>query len=378
MNKTLKIILLSIFGILFLTVMIWFAKKNSKSPIEYTTEKAFKATIVNKAVATGKVVPEEEILVKPQIAGILENIYVEEGSKVKKNDLIATVRVVPNIQALNSARGRVENVKIQLKNAEVIYKRNKRLLEKGVISKADFEKFELAYFQAQQDLINAEGDLDIIKRGSTTGLGNVANTNIRATMTGTILEIPIKEGDQVIQSNSFNAGTTIASIADLSKMIFEGKVDEAEVGKLKKGTILNVSLGAIDGKEFKAKLNFIAPKGTEENGAVQFKIKADIKLDSNYFIRAGYSANASIVLERRDSVLAIKESLLRFDKKTEEPYVEVKVGDQKFERRDLKLGLSDGINVEVLEGISLKDEIKVWNKTKKDDEKSRRGGRGRR
>jgi HlyD family secretion protein len=378
MNKTLKIILLSLFGILFLTVMIWFAKKNAKSPIEYTTEKAFKATIINKAVATGKVVPEEEILVKPQIAGILENIYVEEGSKVKKNDLIATVRVVPNIQALNSARGRVENVKIQLKNAEVIYKRNKKLLEKGVISKADFEKFELSYFQAQQDLINAEGDLDIIKKGSTTGLGNVANTNIRATMTGTILEIPIKEGDQVIQSNSFNAGTTIASIADLSKMIFEGKVDEAEVGKLKKGSILNVSLGAIDGKEFKAKLNFIAPKGTEENGAVQFKIKADIKLDSNYFIRAGYSANASIVLERRDSVLAIKESLLRFDKKTEKPYVEVKVGDQEFERRDLKLGLSDGINVEVLKGISLKDEIKVWNKTKKDDEKSRRGGRRRR
>jgi len=195
-------------------------------------------------------------------------------------------------------------------------------------------------------------------------------------MTGVILEIPVKEGDQVIQSNTFNAGTTIASIADLTKMIFEGKVDEAEVGKLKKGSILKVSLGAIDGKEFEAKLNFIAPKGTEENGAVQFKIKADVKLDSNYFIRAGYSANASIVLERRDSVLAIKESLLKFDKKTEKPYVEVKIGDQKFERRDLKLGLSDGINVEVLKGITPKDEIKVWNKAKKDDEQ-RRGGRRR-
>lgn len=377
MNKTTKIILFSIFGILFLTVMIWFAKKNSKSPIEYTTEKAFKATIINKAVATGKVIPEEEIMVKPQIPGIIETIYLKEGDKVKKGDLIATVRVVPNIQSLNSAKGRVANVEIQLKNAEIIYKRNKDLYEKGVISKADFEKFELSYSQAKQDLKNALSDLDIIKKGSTSGLGGVANTNIRATMSGVILEIPVKEGDQVIQSNSFNAGTTIASIADLAKMIFEGQVDEAEVGKLKKGTILKVSLGAIDDKEFEAKLNFIAPKGTEVNGAVQFKIKADVKLDNKYFIRAGYSANASIVLERRDSVLSIKESLLKFDKKTEKPYVEVKVADQKFERRDLKLGLSDGINVEVLKGITVKDEIKVWNKAKKDDEEQRRGGRGR-
>ncbi len=377
MNKTLKIILFSIFGILFLTVMIWFAKKNSKSPIEYTTEKAFKATIINKAVATGKVIPEEEILVKPQISGIIEKIFLEEGTHVEKGDLIATVRVVPNIQALNSAKGRVENIKIQLRNSEIIYNRNKKLFDTGVISKADFEKFELSYSQSKQDLKNALSDLDIIKKGSTSGLGTVANTNIRATMSGVILEIPVKEGDQVIQSNTFNAGTTIASIADLNKMIFEGKVDEAEVGKLKKGTDLKVSLGAIEDKKFAAKLNFIAPKGTEVNGAVQFKIKADVKLDNKFFIRAGYSANASIVLERRDSVLSIKESLLKFDKKTEKPYVEVKVGDQKFERRDLKLGLSDGINVEVLKGVGPKDDIKVWNKAKKDDEQKRGGGRRR-
>lgn len=367
MNKKVKIILLSILGILFLVVMVWFAKKNAKSPIEYETEKPFKATIINKAVATGKVIPLEEVLVKPQIAGIIDKIYVEEGAKVNKNDLIATVRVVPNVQSLNSAIGRVETIKIQLKNSEVNYLRNKALFQKGVISKSDFEKFELPYFQAQQDLKNAESDLDIVKKGSTTGLGQLANTNILATMTGTILEIPIKEGDQVIQSNSFNAGTTIASIADLSMMIFEGKVDEAEVGKLKKDTELTVTLGAIDKKEFKAKLNFIAPKGTEENGAVQFKIKADVKLDDNYFIRAGYSANASIILEQKDSVLSIKESLLKFDKKTEKPYIEVKVGDQKFERRDVELGISDGINVEVLKGISPKDEIKIWNKAKKDE-----------
>ncbi|MCF6212424.1 MAG: efflux RND transporter periplasmic adaptor subunit [Flavobacteriaceae bacterium] len=372
MNKTVKIILFSVFGILFLTVMIWFAKKNAKSPIEYTTEKAFKATIINKAVATGKVVPEEEILVKPQISGIIEGIYVEEGAKVNKGDLIAVVRVVPNIQSLNSAKGRVETVKIRLKNAEINYKRNKALFDKGVISKAEYEGFELPYFQAQQDLRNAQSDYDIIKKGSTSGLSGVANTNIRATMTGTVLEIPVKEGDQVIQSNSFNAGTTIASIADLGKMIFEGRVDEAEVGKLKKGTILNVTLGAIGKKEFKAKLNFIAPKGTEENGAVQFKIKADVRLEKDYFIRAGYSANASIILDRRDSVLSIKESLLKFDKKTENPYVEIKKGDQEFEKREVELGLSDGINVEVLKGVGPDDEIKVWNKAKKEGKRKGR------
>jgi len=378
MNKTVKIILLSTLGILFLVVMIWFAKKNAKSPIDYQTETPFKATIINKAVATGKVVPLEEILVKPQISGIIKKIYLEEGSKVKKGDLIATVRVVPNIQALNSAKGRVANVKIQLKNAKVIYNRNKTLFKQGVISKADFEKAELPYFSAQQDLKNAEGDLDIIKKGSTLGLGNVANTNIRATMTGTILEIPVKEGDQVIQSNSFNSGTTIASIADLNKMIFEGEVDEGDVGKLKKGTILKVSLGAIDKKKFDAKLNFIAPKGTEENGAVQFKIKADVKLDSKYFIRAGYSANATIILDRRDSVLSIKESLLKFDKKTEKPYVEVSVGNQKFKKRNVELGLSDGINVEILKGLNPKDKIKIWNKTEKLDDNQRSGRRRRR
>lgn len=376
MNKTLKIILFSIFGILFLGVMVWFAKKNAKSPIQYTTEKAFKATIIKEAVATGKVIPEEEVLVKPQISGIIETIFLEEGAKVKKGDLIAIVRVVPNIQSLNNAKGRVETVKIRLRNAEVNYNRNKALFDKGVISASEFEKFELPYSQAKQDLKNAKSDLDIIRKGSTSGMGGFANTNIRATMTGTILDIPVKEGDQVIQSNNFNAGTTIATIADLSKMIFEGKVDEAEVGKLKKGTILDISIGAIENKKFKAKLNFIAPKGTEENGAVQFKIKADVQLYEGYFIRAGYSANASIVLERRDSVLSIREALLKFDKKTEKPYVEVKTGDQEFERRDLELGLSDGINVEVLKGISFKDEIKIWNKAKKDDEQRR--GRGRR
>ncbi|MCP4883145.1 MAG: efflux RND transporter periplasmic adaptor subunit [Flavobacteriales bacterium] len=364
-----------IFGSIILAlivVLVWLGKKNSKSPIQYETEKPFKTNIVRKTVATGKVIPLEEVEIKPQISGIIETIYVEEGAKLKKGDLIAKVRVIPDEQALTGAKGRVTKAKLQVNNSKIVYDRNKKLYDGGVISKGEFEGFQLTYNQAKQDLINAQNDYQIIQRGYT-GQGGSANTNIRATTSGMILEIPVKEGYQVIQSNNFNAGTTIASIADMSKMIFEGKVDEAEVGKLGVGIDIEVGLGAIEKKKFPAKLNFIAPKGTEENGAVQFKIKADVILDEEYFVRAGYSANADIVLESKDSVLSIKEALLQFDKKTETPYVEVQTGDQEFERKDLELGISDGINVEIVSGITEDDEIKIWNKTKKDDEDNNRG-----
>ena len=365
MKKTL------IFGgiaLALIAVLIWFGKKNQKSSTEYETEKAFKATIVTKTVATGKVTPLEEVEIKPQISGIIDRIYLEEGAQVKKGDLIATVRVVPNEQNLISAKGNVSNLKLSVGNAKIGYDRNKVLFEKGVIARQEFENAELTYNQAKQNLLNAQNNYQIIRKGSSNSSGS-ANTNIRATTSGMILEIPVKEGYQVIESNNFNAGTTIASIADMSKMIFEGQVDEAEVGKLIEGIEIEVSLGAIDKKKFPAKLNFIAPKGTEQNGAVQFKIKADITLDQAYFVRAGYSANAEIVLEKKDSVLSIKESLLLFDKKTEKPYVEVETGDQEFEKRDVELGISDGINVEILSGVTMDDEIKIWNKTSKKDKK---------
>lgn len=367
MSKKAKIILI-IIGVFFIAALVWFGKKNSKSIIQYETEKPFKTTILKKTVATGKVTPLEEIEIKPQITGIIDKILLLEGAKVVKGDLIATVRVVPNEQSLISAKGRVDNIKIILDNAKIALDRNKNLFERGVISKQEFENIELNYNQTMQDLKNAQNDYQIIKSGSS-GAAGAANTNIYAQMTGTILEIPVKEGDQVIQSNNFNAGTTIASIADMNKMIFEGKVDESEVGKLINGSEIEVSIGAIEGKKFPAKLTFIAPKGTEEAGAVQFKIKADVLLDDSYFIRAGYSANADIVLEKKENVLAIKEALLRFDSKTEEPYVEVKKADGTFEKRTLKLGTSDGVNVQILKGLKMEDQIKIWNKTTKEDEK---------
>ena len=368
MSKRAKIIL-GIIILFFMAALVWFGMKNKRNIIQFETESPFKTTIVKKTVATGKVTPLEEIEIKPQITGIIDKILLLEGARVNKGDLIATVRVVPNEQSLLSARGRVDNAKLRINNSEISYKRNKQLFDKGVIARAAYESVELAFDQAKQDLKNAENDYQIINKGYS-GSGATANTNIIAQMSGTVLEIPVKEGDQVIQSNNFNAGTTIASIADMSKMIFEGKVDESEVGKLINGTDIEVSIGAIEGIKFPAKLNFIAPKGTEEGGAVQFKIKADVTLDDKYFIRAGYSANADIVLEKRDSVLSIKEALLKFDRKTEEPYVEVQTEEGKFEKRTLKLGTSDGVNIEVLEGVTLEDKIKVWNKAKKSDAKN--------
>ncbi len=357
-----KYVLLGILILGALWAAAWFVQTNSKSAITYETKSPFIADIEQKTVATGKVIPEDEVEIKPQISGILEKIYMKEGAEVKAGDLIATIKVVPNEQALNQAQGRVRNAEIALANSKIEFDRNKKLFDKGVISSQAFNNLKLQYDQAVQELENAKADYQIIRRGSAGGSSS-ANTNIRATVDGTILEIPVEEGDQVIQSNNFNDGTTIATIADLGKMIFEGQVDEGEVGKLELGMPLEISLGAIEDKKFDAKLRFIAPKGIEEAGAVQFKIEGDVNIEDDFLIRAGYSANASLVLEKRDSVLVIPEALLQFDKKTDDPYVEVAVGDQEFERRDIEIGISDGVNVEVLSGITESDEVKIWNKT---------------
>lgn len=369
MKKVTKYVLISVLVIGVLFSAAYFAKTNSKSAVTYKTEKLFKTTIEKETVVTGKVIPEDEVEVKPQISGIIDRILVEEGDKVAAGDLIARIKVVPNEQSLNSAEGFLKKAQIALNTQQKEYNRNRKLYEKGIISNVEFTAFELQYNQAKQDVLNAQNDLKIIKEGSVGG-SSAANTNIRATVAGTVLEIVVKEGDQVINPNSFNAGTTIAAIADLGKMIFEGKVDEAEVASLRVGAPLKVSLGAIEDQELDANLTFIAPKGTEEQGSVQFKIEADMELNDSIFVRAGYSANASLVLDKKEDVLALREALIQFDRKTQDPYVEVMIGDQKFERREVKLGISDGVNVEILEGVAQEDEVKVWNRTeeKEDDD----------
>ncbi len=362
MNKFVKYGLIGVLVLGAMWAATYFIKTNSKSAITYETTTPFTSTIERKTVATGKVIPQEEIEIKPQITGIIERILKEEGDNVKVGDLIATIRVVPNEQALNQARGRVRNAELALNTIKIEYDRNKKLYDRGVISNQSFVDLQLQYDQAEQELKNSKVDYQIILKGSAGGATN-ANTNILATVYGTILEIPVEVGDQVILANNFNDGTTVATIADLGKMIFEGQVDEGEVGKLEVGMPLEISLGAINDKTFDATLKFIAPKGVEEAGAVKFKIEGDVTVNDSILIRAGYSANASLTLEKKEDIMVIPEALLQFDRETDKPYVEIATGDQQFERREIEIGISDGVNVEVVSGLEMEDEVKIWNKT---------------
>ena len=347
-------------GLLF--SIAYYIKTNSRSAITYETEQLKYKTIEDKIVATGRVVPEDEVNIVPQISGIIQEIFVDEGDQVKAGDLLAKIKVIPNEQTLNSAEGRVKTTQIILQNSEKEYNRNKKLFEKGIISEQDFNSIELRYNQDKQSLENAKSDLQIIRLGSIGGSA-LTNTNVRSTISGTILQVPVKEGDQAIEANTFNPGTTIATVADLNKMIFEGRVDEGEVSKLKTGLPLKIEIGAIEDKVYDAKLTLIAPKGIEVAGAIQFQIEGEVYLDDEYIIRAGYSANATIVTQTKENVLAIDEYLLQFDNKTKEAFVEIEISDQNFEKRQIEVGISDGVFAEVLSGVTINDKIKVWNKT---------------
>lgn len=362
MKKRVTIIILLLIVLAFGGAMYYLYQKNAEDPITYETEVPTTQTIIKKTVATGSILPLEEVLIKPNISGVIEEIYVEGGDYIKSGDLLAKIKIVPNLSALNDARNAIDNTKISVDDERRNYERQKTLFDKGVISKVDLERAEVTYEQARQSYSAANKRYDIVKTGTTKGFGNSANTLIRATVSGMVLDVPVEVGNQVIESNNFNEGTTIAAIADVDKMIFEGKIDESEVGKVKENLPLEITVGAIENKVFPAVLDYIAPKGKAENGAIQFEIKGTLKKQDSVFIRAGLSANASIILARADSVLSIKEALVQFDNKTKEPFVEIAIGDQKFERKNISLGISDGINVEVKSGLSLDHKIKVWNK----------------
>jgi len=367
--KNIGIIVL-ILGLLF--AIAYFVRTNSTSAIEYDTTTAFTSSIQKTSVVTGKVIPEDEVEIKPQLNGIIQQILVEEGDVVQNGALIAVIKVVPDERSVYGAQSQVNGARLNVQNAERQMERAKELFAKQIISQQEYEDRSLSFNTAKENLKAAENDLEIIRNGSVSG-SSTANTNIRATVSGTILEIPVKLGDQVIAANNFNAGTSVAIIADLSKMIFEGKVDEAEVGKLEVGQDLKISMAAIPEKEFEAKLKFVAPKGTEEGGAVQFKIEADVTLDENSFVRAGYSANAIMSIGQKENILCINESLLQFNRITDKPFVEILKEDGSFVTKDVEVGISDGINVEILKGVKEGDKIKVWNSVEdEDDDEARR------
>ena len=356
MKKIVKIVLGISLVFLFGWTLYFLYKKSEAKPVVYNIEKPLVANIIKKTVATGSVVPRKEIAIKAKVSGIIEKVFVEAGKQVKTGDVIARVKIIPDMVNLNNAESRVNRAKISFENSKRDFERSKQLYEQKVIPETDFQVAQLNFSTSQEELEASENNLALIKEGSNKKMGNITNTLVRSTITGMVLDVPVKEGNSVIESNTFNEGTTIASVADMGEMIFEGKVDESEVGKIKPGMDLILKIGAIENKEFKAKLEYIAPKGVEENGAIQFQIKAAVTLSDDFFIRAGYSANADIVLDRRDSVLAIKESLLTIS--GDSTYVEVEKDSQIFEKRIIKTGLSDGINIEVLDGIKKEDKLK--------------------
>ncbi|NMH27119.1 efflux RND transporter periplasmic adaptor subunit [Flavobacterium silvaticum] len=361
MKKGVTIVVLVFIALVFCGSLYYLYAKNKQSPIVFETETPENRTIVKNTIATGNIVPDEEVLIKPNISGIIEKVFIKAGDHIKAGDPIAQIRVVANVSSLSSSQNQVTSAKIALDNEEKIYQRQKTLFDKGVISANDYQVSETAWKQAKQTYASARQGLDIVKTGTTAGLGNYANTMIRSTVNGMVLDVPVKVGNQVIESNNFNEGTTIATLADVGRMIFVGKVDESEVGRIHENLPVEITVGAIENKKFDAVLNYIAPKGKTENGAIQFEIKGALKNRDTTFIRAGLSANASIILDKAENVLSIKEALVQFDPKTQKPFAEIMTGDQKFERRELELGVSDGIYVQIKNGVKAGEKIKVWN-----------------
>lgn len=358
-SKTILIILLIV--VFFTGALVYLWNREQKKPVEFGTKKASVETIILSTVASGKVSPKEEVLIRPNIPGIIDEIYVEAGDTITAGDPIAKIKVIPTIGNLQSASNNVTSAKIDLDTEKKIFKRQQMLFDKGVISANDFDKSKATYEQANQRWISATENYDIIKTGTAKGFQKLANTLVRATVSGVVLQVPVEEGVQVIPSNNFNEGTELATVADIRKMIFKGTVDESEVGKIKEGMLITINIGALPDLKFETSLDYISPKGVEENGAVQFDIEAAIKVPEHTILRSGLSANASIILDKAADVLAINESLLQYDKETKKTYVEVLVGEQEFEKKDVVLGISDGIMVEIKEGITKDDEIKDWN-----------------
>lgn len=348
------------FIVVFLGLSGWlgyyFYKKANTDPVVYKTESPFETEIVKKTVATGAIVPRKEVQVKSQVSGIVEELYVEAGEVVKKGQLLAKIRIVPNMVNVNNAETQLQTAKLNFQEARRELERYEKLYAEKVIPEQEFRKYKSDFALKQEALSAAESNLQLVREGSSRKRGQSSNL-VYSTIDGMLLDVPVKVGTSIIERNNFNEGTTIASVADMRSLIFEGKIDESEVGKLKENMDLLLTIGAIEGRVFNATLEYIAPKGVDEEGSIKFPIRAKVLLDEKDFIRAGYSANADIVLDKREKALAIKESMLKFEE--EQPYVEVETSPQVFEKRKIKTGISDGINIEILAGLQKKDKVKV-------------------
>lgn len=359
MKKYTKFIFIGLFVFVLIWTFVFLWKKSRPVRVEYQIVTPVVGTIEKKTVATGKVEPRDEVLIKPQISGIVSEVCKEAGQSVKAGEVLAKVKVIPEMGTLSAAESRVNVAQINLRQTQKEYDRTKELYKGKVIASEEFERAETEWMRAKEELQNAQDNLEIVRDGIAKRSSQFSNTQIRATITGMILDVPIKVGNSVIQSNNFNDGTTIATIADMSDMIFKGKIDETEVGRIKEGMPLTLTIGALQDMKFNAILEYISPKSIEENGAILFEIKAAAEVPDSVFVRAGYSANAEIILDRCQEVLTIPESTVEFQQ--DSTFVQVVTAEEpelELQRRYVKLGLSDGINIQVKEGLTTSDKIR--------------------
>ncbi len=361
MKKFLKIAA----GVLFVALLLstfWFLwRKTRPVKVVYTIVQPKTDTIRQFVVATGKVEPRDEVLIKPQISGIVAEVRKEAGQTVRKGDIIATVKVIPEMGQLNSAESRVTVAEISLAQTRREHDRTAALHDKGVVSEEEFEQSRTTLDKALEELQNARDNLEIVQNGITSRYKELSNTQIRSTIDGMILDVPIKVGNSVIQANTFNDGTTIATVADMTNMLFRGKIDETDVGKLHDGMPVKLTIGAMQNVELDARLEYVAPKATEENGVVMFEVKAAVEVPDSIFVRSGYSANANIMIRSREGILTLPESTIEFE--GAKTYVEVLTGaedadPQTFEKREVQIGLSDGINIEITDGLTAQDKVR--------------------
>jgi HlyD family secretion protein len=354
MKKILKIFLFLIFGIILIGTFAFLWNKSRTKEIRYETVTPEIKTLEKKTIITGVVEPRDEIAIKPQISGIIVELYKEAGELVKAGDVIAKVQVIPDIAQLNSGESRLNTTRINLEQAQNNFDRVEKLFQSGVSSKEAFEQAETALRNAKEDYNNAQENLQIIKEGISKSTAKYSNTLVKSTISGMILDVPVKVGNSVIQANTFNDGTTIATIANMNDLIFVGNVDETEVGRINVGNHVNLIIGAMQDRNFDARLEYIAPKGTMENGATLFRVKAAVqKINDDTFIRSGYSANGEIVTEKAENVLTVPEYALEFAADSVFVHVENphKEGAEKYTKTHVKIGLSDGFSVEIKEGI---------------------------
>ena len=359
MKKYSKLIIAAIIALIFIGTFVFLWQKSQPKEVVYNEFTPKLDSIQKTTIITGKIEPRNEVNVKPQISGIIAELLKEPGQFVQKGEVIAKVKVIPDMSQLSSAEMRVRLADINLKQAQVDFQREENLYNQKLVSADEYDKSKQALNQAKHEKLAAEDALEVVRDGVSKSNASASSTLIRSTISGVILDIPVKVGNSVILSNTFNDGTTIATVANMNDLIFRGNIDETEVGQLVNGMNMKITIGALQDLKFDASLEYISPKAVESNGANQFEIKAAVKLSEGSKIRSGYSANAEIVLARADKVLSIPESAIEFS--GDSTFVYVIKGDGKdktYDRTYVETGLSDGVNIEIKKGITAKDKVR--------------------